>query len=579
MNTKRALKIYLSSNCRNFVNQLLDKISTEDVNEHFNLEIISSDFKLLNKRIESPLTRKAIDQFFLENAKTFDIFLFDLKTSSIEHIHTLIGIIKNQGDLRLLKKKLILISDILTWENTIPFFEKNANDEKSVEEEEDLALNDGSTPIIDENIEKEQQEEEDNQIEISEKEDEGIEVIQKSIEPTIDQKGEDEMTTNEQSQTKYFTETDFMHRLGKGKYLKFIGVENMAFFLMKSCPNLTVNVLCPGVLYGNKDSRFDELFRLSLLQEPENLEYSKTGKNEIPLIHISDLMMHIKFLIFEETSKYQYIFATDRSKKRFQRQIIKSFAIEIGKGKITKKGCLESSIYSSSLKRVLDLDVRWQFGAIMSDYDRRIKKEISQQEEMDLGKKENGQEDQDEKLQDPNNQLEMTKVEKKPLKMVYDWKYKNGLVMNLKSIKNEFCKMEEFKTIKICVIGGPFTGKTTLSHQIARHYNIPLLSNESLISFFKSTQGGLGEELRTFIEEVKENEFNRLIEQREKCKRQNKTRIPSMPIKENIIPKISDELLLKMYLTRLRMNDCVNRGYVLDGYPTTFKMASNIFKS
>ncbi len=46
---------------------------------------------------------------------------------------------------------------------------------------------------------------------------------------------------------------------------------------------------------------------------------------------------------------------------------------------------------------------------------------------------------------------------------------------------------------------------------------------------------------------------------------------------DNLKPRLPDEILYKLYKMRLLQNDCQNRGYILDGFPRTFKDAHSIF--
>lgn len=41
--------------------------------------------------------------------------------------------------------------------------------------------------------------------------------------------------------------------------------------------------------------------------------------------------------------------------------------------------------------------------------------------------------------------------------------------------------------------------------------------------------------------------------------------------------RLSDELLYKCYKWRLTQNDCLNRGYILDGFPRRYEDAREIF--
>lgn len=49
-----------------------------------------------------------------------------------------------------------------------------------------------------------------------------------------------------------------------------------------------------------------------------------------------------------------------------------------------------------------------------------------------------------------------------------------------------------------------------------------------------------------------------------------------VPVKPKKL-KISSELLSEAFRWRLSQNDCQNRGYVLDGYPNSYKTANEVF--
>jgi adenylate kinase len=46
---------------------------------------------------------------------------------------------------------------------------------------------------------------------------------------------------------------------------------------------------------------------------------------------------------------------------------------------------------------------------------------------------------------------------------------------------------------------------------------------------------------------------------------------------DNLKPRIPDEILYKLYKLRLSYNDCQNRGYILEGFPRSFKDAQQVF--
>lgn len=53
--------------------------------------------------------------------------------------------------------------------------------------------------------------------------------------------------------------------------------------------NLKVIVICAGVLYGQGEIAFANLFKAAWLNNPKDLPYLGDGLNKIPTIHIQDL--------------------------------------------------------------------------------------------------------------------------------------------------------------------------------------------------------------------------------------------------------------------------------------------------
>lgn len=47
--------------------------------------------------------------------------------------------------------------------------------------------------------------------------------------------------------------------------------------------------------------------------------------------------------------------------------------------------------------------------------------------------------------------------------------------------------------------------------------------------------------------------------------------------REKLAIRLPDELIYQLLKLRLNENDCRNRGYVLDGYPRTYKDAQNMW--
>jgi adenylate kinase family enzyme len=566
MEVKPRKKVFIDSRSQNFMNKLINKLTADDVLLYFDVEISCSDFLLENGKTKSAISRPNYDLFLAEATKECDVFIYDLNTSVPAHLQTHLKILKNFGFLEA-TKKLILISNVLTWEFSEPLFAAvNEDNEKSITSDLD-EKGDAEEEKEEEPVQNEEgNEDDDYNIEQSEEETE-------TKEEEAKKEGDDQVEQTDEIKTPiYFSDKNYLRRMGKGKYLKMIGIENLALNLRKSCPNLTVNILCPGVIYGEEEQDLYELFKISWIQNPEILQIIDKGQNEIPMIHFLDFLTFIKFVTFESTHNKEYIFVNDKNRKRLQKQIIRSIAVGVNKGPV-KKTTREACVYEKRVKRLLSLNIKWKFSNIIRDH---IKKLIELQEKEEEEKQQVNDEDEE-------NPDEKVKTVSKPLqgRPILDYRllYENGFVKNIQKVKEEFITNHKLNHIKICIIGGPFSGKTLLAKKLAANYNIPYIQSDSLVEYYISLKNSFSEEILNLLETKKEEELTKQIEEYEKRKKQGKKVPISPPVKEDITVTVPDKILVKMFKLRLNMNDCLNRGYVIDGFPDSYKNACKFYES
>jgi adenylate kinase len=55
----------------------------------------------------------------------------------------------------------------------------------------------------------------------------------------------------------------------------------------------------------------------------------------------------------------------------------------------------------------------------------------------------------------------------------FTWHCEKGLPANIELVKNEFCKVNDLKPIKIFITGPPLSGKSHFGKQLSEEYNIP----------------------------------------------------------------------------------------------------------
>lgn len=79
---------------------------------------------------------------------------------------------------------------------------------------------------------------------------------------------------------------------------------------------------------------------------------------------------------------------------------------------------------------------------------------------------------------------------------------------------------------------------------------------------------------RTTVEELREKEVERMAEEYEAKKKDDDEDFdPESVDRESLKIRIPNEILYKLLQIHLNRNACRNRGYILDGFPRTFKDA------
>lgn len=86
-------------------------------------------------------------------------------------------------------------------------------------------------------------------------------------------------------------------------------------------------------------------------------------------------------------------------------------------------------------------------------------------------------------------------------------------------------------------------------------------------------QDELGAAIKAKIEELKDGEVERIAAENEAAGVED----PPEPDRDALFVRVPDEFLYKLLKLRLQENDCRNRGYILDGFPRTYKDCQNIF--
>ena len=609
---KKKLFIHMSGSPTGLLRDLKDSMLAPEVKLLFDINYQTSSDILFTDPRGNPISAKDKELHLFNTIMENDVFVYDLNSCDLVELRLALRLLKNTklpGD-----KKLIMVSNLLTWEDTV-------HRAPTSEEQEASILSDYDTVV---DMDKEDQPEETQEEEMPESEDE-------EAQPD-EQDGDEENEPVPEMAT--YSEKDYLLRRANGAYRKFIEIENLAIDLAKSVPQLTVYVVCPGIVYGQQSSPLYEVLKQAWLQEPSELQYINSidliattghvpvkennevagkeeeiteandenvgdnvepvpleelpigeynkrlkfmrlarGKNNLPLIHISDLLQYIKFLVLEAYQLPTYIIARDQAKNSRQLDILRAISKGIGSNKIASTD-QQSCLYSAELKRLLTMDISLSPTNVFLKHKRKLKefkeaKEAEEQAEQNEAEEENSdQEDEEITAKEPKMALIP------PLE--YGLSFKRGIVANVKSLKEEFCSQSGLRSNKILVIGSSFSGKSTLAKQLARYFKIPYLNINNIVADILTRNDELASEVQAYVDERKEENRTQEEELKEKRKKQKKYgQQPSQAAK----PLISGELAVKCLKTRLRDNICINRGYVLDDIFDDYKTLAEIYKS
>jgi adenylate kinase len=518
-------KIFINEMNTRFNHILINQLRTDLIPEKHVTKIeftgtrkSSSDMKLPFKFIPKEVIIDPNGHYDNPIFQNNDIFIFNLEGSDYKEVEYVIKGLKTLNHTN--QKNLILISSIMTWARTPPKIRED-NDTNQEENEENNVNIDSA-----ENIESEDEE-------FLEPEEQNESTI-KLENSGNNEKYEDEIESGiPKPKILYFKDKDYVLRVPSEKYYKFKMLETLAMSSSNINPKLTTYVVCPGLTYGQGEDIFYEYFKMAWLQDPEYLPILGEGKNIIPTIHIQDLVSLIQRII-ENPPKQKYIFAVDRTKNKSLKNIIESISKSTGTGRFKKIHEEKNSIPSFE---ELSIDIKCKTSKVFEDE----KNEDEEEEEFE-GRK-------------------------------FKWHCEFGISENLEKLRKEFTSLRNLSPVKILVTGPPASGKTLLSHKLSKFFNLPVYNISTIVEMGKALPESdpLGEEIKSKIEELRDKMLEELEQNNSNQNISNSNSSNTTIARENLNPRLPDELIRKILKKFLSSNICKNRGYILDGYPRFYK--------
>ncbi|KAM8832109.1 adenylate kinase 7-like isoform 2-T2 [Spinachia spinachia] len=314
------------------------------------------------------------------------------------------------------------------------------------------------------------------------------------------------------------TEEQFRRRRPHPDFRKHYNVEKVVLELARGKKSKLVGyVVASGLQYGKGENLFNYFFKESWLMQCAKVPLFGKGTNHIPMIHVNDLAGVIQNIV-EHKPKSRYILAVDDSKNTLE-DIVKVISATLGSGKINKLPQQEAIAMKAFQPGELEyLNINLSLDAFI------IKDSFS-----------------------------------------LHWTSEAGMVENMQSIVEEYKDTRQLLPIRICLVGPPAVGKTTIAEKLCSHYKIHHIRIKEVIeeniTRLKEIVNGSDPEM--FSEEV-------VTAAQKQLEQINK----SMEMDQG---RLSDHLVLDILKEKLNSKPCRNQGFVLDGFPKSYEQARLIF--
>nr|XP_042117069.1 adenylate kinase 7 isoform X2 [Peromyscus maniculatus bairdii] len=249
------------------------------------------------------------------------------------------------------------------------------------------------------------------------------------------------------------------------------------------------------------------------------------GSNVIPAIHILDLAGVIQNVI-DHMPKLHYLVAVDESVHTLE-DIVKCISKNTGPGKIQKVPRENAFLTKDLTQQHLDhLLVNLRMEALFVKENFNIR-----------------------------------------------WVAQSGFVENISSILKEYKQSQGLLPIKICILGPPAVGKSSIAEELAKYYKLHHIKIKDVISeaIAKLEAIVAPKEAVEGEEEGEEEEEEENVEDAQELLDGIKDSM------EQNAGRLEDQYIIRFMKEKLKSMPCKNQGYILDGFPKTYDQAKDLF--
>ncbi|XP_023061119.1 adenylate kinase 7 isoform X5 [Piliocolobus tephrosceles] len=231
-----------------------------------------------------------------------------------------------------------------------------------------------------------------------------------------------------------FTEEDYRRRKSHPNFLDHINAEKMVLKFGRKNRKFATYVVAAGLQYGAEGGMLHTFFKMAWLGEIPALPVFGDGTNVIPTIHVLDLAGVIQNVI-DHTPKPHYLVAVDESVHTLE-DIVKCISKNTGPGKIQKipreNAYLTKDLTQDCLDHLL-VNLRMEALFVKENFNIR-------------------------------------------------WAAQTGFVENINSILKEYKQSRGLMPVKICILGPPAVGKSSIAEELAKYYKLHHIQLKDVIS-------------------------------------------------------------------------------------------------
>uniref|UniRef100_A0A673U778 Adenylate kinase 7 n=1 Tax=Suricata suricatta TaxID=37032 RepID=A0A673U778_SURSU len=327
-----------------------------------------------------------------------------------------------------------------------------------------------------------------------------------------------------------FTEEDYRRRKHHPNFLDHINAEKMVLkFGKNQAKKFATYVVAAGLQYGAEGGILHHFFKMAWAGEVPALPVFGDGTNVIPAIHVLDLAGVIQNII-DHVPKLRYLVTVDESVHTLE-DLVKCISKNTGTGKIQRLPKENAFLAKDLTQECLDqLLVNLRMEALFVKENFNIR-----------------------------------------------WVAQTGFVENISNILKEYKQSRGLLPIKICILGPPAVGKSSITEALSKHYKLHHIKVKDVISEAIAKLEAIvtpkeeGQEEKEGEEEEEEEEEEENVEEAQEL---------LDGIKENMeqnAGRLEDQYLIRFVKEKLKSMPCRNQGYILDGFPKTYDQAKDLF--